>query len=260
MNISYSALDVFTKCPFSFKLKYVDKVPYDRGSIHTAFGSAVHKAIQLKLLDNSSDLEKSFKDAFKEELKNLPEKNKNKILNEDKKLAEDMVAKGANLCALALEHLNKTFPEFKLVDVEKVFIEPIVEYQQNDYEMKGIIDLIIQTTDGRYHIIDWKTCSWGWDAQKKNNKMTTYQLTYYKHYFCLQNNIDVNLVDTHFALIKRTAKKDNIEIFDVPVGQKKIGNALKVLSNMVHNVDHKNFPKNRLSCQYCEFYKSNWCP
>ena len=31
---------------------------------------------------------------------------------------------------------------------------------------KGFIDLVVKTPDGKYHIIDWKTCSWGWDAQR----------------------------------------------------------------------------------------------
>ena len=43
--------------------------------------------------------------------------------------------------------------------------------------------MVLKTPDGRYHIIDWKTCSWGWDAKKRSDKILAYQLVFYKHFF-----------------------------------------------------------------------------
>ncbi len=262
MNISFSAIDTFIKCPFSYKLKYYDKVEYERGSLFTAFGKAIHKTIYLKLLDDNIDLIQIFKQSFKEELKELSENQLKKIFSkkETKEIVSDMSKKGANLCQLSLEKLKEQFPDFKLVAAEKEFIEPITEYTNKDFDFKGVIDLIIETPDNKTHIIDWKATSWGWDARKKNDKMITYQLTFYKHFYGLQSEKDNKDIETHFALIKRTAKKDNIEIFKVPVGEKKINNALKVLNNVMYNIDHQRFPKNRLSCNYCDFHHTEWCP
>ncbi len=78
-----------------------------------------------------------------------------------------------------------------------------------DYDFKGFIDVVIKTPDGKYHIIDWKTCSWGWDARRKNDKMVTYQLALYKNYFCQKHNIDPKKVETYFAFLKRTAKEES---------------------------------------------------
>ena len=50
-------------------------------------------------------------------------------------------------------------------------------------------------------IIDWKSCSWGWDREKRNSKLITYQLTLYKKFFCQKHNIDPKIVETHFALL-----------------------------------------------------------
>ena len=114
---------------------------------------------------------------------------------------------------------------------------------------KGFIDLVVYTPDTKkYHIIDWKTCSWGWDSRKKNDKMITYQLTLYKHFYCKKHNIDPQNVVTHFALLKRTAKKDRVEIFKVTSGNKKIENALKLLNKAVYNIKKSNCIKNKLSC------------
>ncbi len=63
--------------------------------------------------------------------------------------------------------------------------------------------------------------------------MTTYQLTLYKHFFAKKHNIDPNNIETHFALLKRTAKSNNVEIFNVTSGQKKTENALKFLEQSI---------------------------
>ena len=119
--------------------------------------------------------------------------------------------------------------------------------------------MVLKTPDGKYHILDWKTCSWGWNAQKKSSKLMTYQLTLYKKYFCQKHNIDPNNVETYFGLLKRTPKKNNVEIFRVTSGNKKTENALKSLNNFVYNVEKGLYFKNRMSCRYCSFYKTEHC-
>ena len=125
---------------------------------------------------------------------------------------------------------------------------------------KGFIDLVLKTADGKYHIIDWKSCSWGWNSRRRTEKMTTYQLTLYKYFFAKKHGIDLANIETHFALLKRTAKTDKVEIFRVTSGDKKVDNAIKLLKKALYNVGKEFFFKNRLSCQRCEFYKTEYCP
>ena len=139
----------------------------------------------------------------------------------------------------------------------------VPEFEKEDIDFKGFIDLVLQTEDGKYHIIDWKTCSWGWDSRKKAEPMTTYQLTLYKHYFCLKHNIDPKHVETHFALLKRTAKKDRVEIFRVSSGPRKTENALKLLYQAIYNIIKGVSIKNRLNClkpYRCALYNTSHCP
>ena len=108
----------------------------------------------------------------------------------------------------------------------------------------------------------WKTCSWGWDSRKKAQKLITYQLTLYKHFFCQKHNIDPKNVETHFALLKRTAKKDRVEIFRVTSGPKKTENALKLLYQAIYNISKRFYIKNRLACEKpyrCKLYKTEHC-
>jgi hypothetical protein len=74
-----------------------------------------------------------------------------------------------------------------------------------------------------------------------------------------KHNIDPKMVETYFGLLKRTAKKNRIEIFRVTSGERKTNNSLKVLNKALYNIYNKNHPKNRLKCDKCEFNKTEWC-
>ena len=129
----------------------------------------------------------------------------------------------------------------------------------HDLKFKGFIDLVVKTKDGKYHILDWKTTSWGWDSRRKADKITNYQLTLYKVFWAKKHGIPLDMVETHFGLLKRTAKKNNTEIFRVTSGPTKLKNALTFLEKAVINIKRKLVIKNRLSCKGCAFYKTVHC-
>jgi hypothetical protein len=96
--------------------------------------------------------------------------------------------------------------------------------------------------------------------EKKGDKMTTYQLTLYKKFYAQKHQVDLDDIETHFALLKRTAKKGNkVEIFRVTSGNKKIDNATEMLVNAVTNITGGRHIKNRLSCSKCIFNKTEHC-
>lgn len=256
LHISYSALKVFNECPFKFKLIYEDKVPRVMGTEHTSFGTALHEAAELKVQDNNINEVDVFLNKFEYEIKLL--KQQNAVI--DEKLINEMREQGKKLAVEIIPALTKQFGEFKLLAAEEEIYEIIKESPELNYNFKGFIDLIVQTSDGKIHILDWKTCAWGWDAKKKGDPMVTYQLTFYKHFYAQKHNVDPKNIETYFALLKRTAKKDSVEIFRVTSGPKKTQNAFNMLKKALYNIDKKNFPKNRMSCNYCDFKKTEHCP
>tara|TARA_Y100000034_G_C6689677_1_gene303619 strand:- start:11 stop:625 length:615 start_codon:yes stop_codon:yes gene_type:complete len=174
-------------------------------------------------------------------------------------MVEQMKHQGALLAPLVMPAVKKCFKDYQVVSTEEKLYENI-EGHEGKYKFKGYIDLVLKTSDGKYHVIDWKTCSWGWDARKKADRLITYQLTLYKHFFAKKHGIDPENIVTHFALLKRTARKDNIEIFKVSSGKIKTENALNLLNKALYNISNKKYFKNRLSCNRCEFYKTVHCP
>ena len=255
MHISYSELKLWAECAWKHNLVYKKKIKKFVGNEYTAFGRALHLLCEHTIEDKiqEEDYDDFFEVAFEKELMDLMSKNVE--LNEQ--MTNDMLDQAKKISPQIIPQVIKSFKNYEVFSVEERLYEDIPEI--DDCKFKGFIDLVLKTDDGKYHIIDWKTCSWGWDAKKRSDKYITYQLTLYKKFFCLKHDIDPKLVETHFALLKRTAKKDNVEMVRTTSGVKKTTNALKVLQNAVINIERGNYIKNRLSCRYCKFHNTENC-
>jgi|TARA_E500000331_G_C17193412_1_gene685948 hypothetical protein len=253
-HISFSELKDWVHCPYYHKLTRLDKIDGFTGNEYTAFGSAIHSVCEKKLLEEEVN-----EDFFVSELKkNISELDDDHDVN--KKLVLDMIGQGKRIIPEIEDALKEYFEEFEVLAVEMPLYEKIEG--NNDRKFKGFIDAVVVTPDGKMHVFDWKTCSWGWDAKKRSEPMVTYQLTLYKHYFCQKMNIDPKNVETHFALLKRTASKNRVEFFRVTSGPRKTENALKLLNKAIYNIDRKKYIKNRLSCTSgygCKFYNTEHC-
>ena len=252
-HISYSELKDWKFCAYYHKLTRIDKIDGFTGNQYTAFGSAIHSVCEKKLLQE--EIEEDF---FVKELK----KNISELDDPvDNKIVHDMMKQGNNIIPEIDDALSEYFEDYEVLAVEMPLMEEIDGEQ--DYKFKGYIDAVVATPDGKVHIFDWKTCSWGWDSKKRSDKMVTYQLTLYKKYFCQKMDIDPKDVETHFALLKRTAKKNHVEFFRVTSGPRKTENALKLLNTALYNIKNKRYIKNRLSCTSgygCKFFKTEHCP
>lgn len=257
-HISFSELSNWHKCPWYHKLVYVDDIAGFKGSAHTAFGTAVHNTAEQLLLENVEDPISYFQKDFTKQINQLQKDG----VEYDEKLVEQMKTQGEDLVELILPALRIEFGKFELVAVEYSLYEDCKEDLGIDYNFsfKGFIDLIIKTSDGKIHILDYKTCSWGWKAEKKSSKMTNYQLVLYKYFYAKKYGIPLKDVECHFALLKRTAKKNRVEIFKITSGQKKVENALDFTKKAVYNIHKQLYFKNRMNCTYCEFKHTKHCP
>jgi RecB family exonuclease len=265
--ISFSAWKDWNTCPYKFKITRLDKVRLFEGNEYSTFGTAVHDTSeQLVLLEQKNKDNKGVKDEtefdpvkffqkrFKEELEKLPNEKRSAI---EEKTISQMKQQGKELVHLVIPALKDYFGEYQLFSAEYELRQPVDKHLNFDFY--GFVDLIVKTEDDKYHIIDWKTCSWGWDMKKRTSKEYTYQLTYYKHFLSKQLNVDPKNIETHFGLLKRTAKKDKVELFRVTSGERKVQNALNMLDKCVTNIEKKNFIKNKLACSQCEFNKTIYC-
>jgi hypothetical protein len=257
-HVSFSAIKDWKFCAYYHKLTRIDKIKVFQGNIYTAFGKAIHDTCESMLLSRELsqpfEPEPFFKKCFKNELKQLEEEFSEKDVL-------DFESQGVEIIPHIIPALNEYFGEgFKMVSSEEEINERLRFQTDENYSFKGYVDCFVKTPDGKYHIIDWKSCSWGWDMRKRTDPMVTYQLTYYKHFLSEKRGIPKDDIETHFALLKRTGKKNKVEIFRVTSGEKKTNNALKLLEQSVYNIDRENYIKNRLSCSRCDFKGTIHCP
>ena len=253
-HISFSELKNWAKCAYYHKLVNIDKLKGFVGSEHPAFGSAIHEVCEQRVMGTLPEGKESelFAKAFEKEIEGLLIDG----VELKQSLVTEMEQQGVKLAGMPVPALSEYFGDYQVVSAEERLYEPI---EGVEYLFKGFIDLVVKTTDGKYHILDWKTTSWGWDSRRRSDPMVTYQLTLYKNYFARKHDIDPKMIETHFALIKRTAKKDHVEIFRVTSGPRKTENALKLLNKALYNIQRKKHIKNRLSCRGCEFHKTEHC-
>ena len=260
MHLSYSAIKDFSFCPNYYKLSRVDKLKPFTGNIYTAFGTAIHSTCEEMLLKNFKiNSENYFSRQFAAEMFKL---DKNILESYGESEQEKFLEQGYSILSEFPSFMEDTFGNYRVISTEEQIRTRVnlTEQTIHEYDFLGFVDCVIKTEDGRHHVIDWKTCSWGWDYRRKTDTMTTYQLSYYKHFYSKMSGIEFNNIDTHFVLMKRTAKKNIIELVEVNNGEQKVNNALKVLENTAYNVDSGNFIKNKLSCSKCDFHKTVHCP
>lgn len=255
-HISYSSLKVWNECPHKHKLVYVEKIKKFTGNIFTAFGKALHESCEL-LLKEASDVDAKFDSIFDNEISLLDEDVREEI---SESTIQEFKKQGKEIIPFVVDSLGEYFGDFELLKTEEELFEIIDIYDDYERKFKGFIDLVIKTSDGKIHILDWKTCSWGWDLNKKADPITSYQLTLYKHFYAKKHGIDPSDIETYFALLKRTSQKDRVEIFRVTSGKVKTNNALSLLDKALYNIDNGNYVKNKLSCSKCEFYRTAHCP
>ena len=159
-HVSFSELKNWDKCPYYHKLVNLDKIKIFKGNEYTAFGNAVHDTCEDMLLNEQSESSEFFISKYKEALKKLVSDN----YKFNKKLALDMREQGLSMLPHIKPALENYFGEYKIISTEEALFEDI---EINDYKFKGYVDLVLQTSDKKYHVIDWKTCSWGWNFKRK---------------------------------------------------------------------------------------------
>ena len=253
-HISYSELKDWAHCPHYHKKSWIEKVAPFEGNEYTAFGSAIHDVCEKKLLKEDVNEAELFQLGFAKRVQELVEKN----IEFNASNVQQMKTAGPAILAEVEKALEDYFGDYEVFSSEEMLYVPIENF---NIFFKGFVDAVVKVGD-TYHLFDWKTCSWGWDSRRKNEKLVTYQLTLYKHFFCQKHKIDPEKVETHFALLKRTAKKNRVEIFRVTSGPKKTENALKLLYQAIYNISKRFSIKNRLSCEKpyrCKLYKTEHC-
>jgi hypothetical protein len=270
-HVSYSEVNTACGtdgCGWKHKLKYVDGHE-EPGTEHTTYGTSIHSALQDWLLKEKSvwfDWEERIQECQKEVINAFSEIG---FKPSDNELVKDWIRPVESMLTQIPAWMDENFPNWVPVAAELQLFEPIQGHTNKWF--KGFVDAIIRVpkkprkgsrkpaSGYTYWIIDWKTTSWGWDMAKKQDKFKRMQLALYKHYVSLKLGIPLEDIKCGFVLLKRTAKKENLELLEVSVGDKTRQEAVDLVSNCVSMISKRFWLKNRNACRYCPFRGTEFC-
>jgi hypothetical protein len=259
-HISFSELSVWEKCHFKHKLKYLDNIRLDKPNEYTEFGHVIHEMLEqylkTRVMPSVEDTKKELVECFTKHSIVVPNK---EFLDVIEPISKEIP-----------QFLEEKFRGWEFIDAESSLYENIAKHEGKFF--KGFIDGIIRIPKSsrlkrcnpeelEYHLLDWKSCSWGWDLKKKTDPQKIRQLALYKHYWSEKLKIPLKEIRCGFVLLKRTPAKGKprCELVSVSIGDKTIANGLKLIDNMLFSVEKRIFSKNRLDCKYCEYHKTKHC-
>jgi|TARA_B110000908_G_scaffold172708_1_gene242222 hypothetical protein len=279
-SISYSQYSMYAQCPHRWKLNYVDNLRKFTQSIHTLFGSAFHETLQGYL---GVMYEGSIKEADElplgDILKGAMGKEYRKAMAmgqapgfTNKTEMREFFYDGIEILDYFIKKRGGYFSKknTKLIGVETPLSIPL-EINKN-LLFTGYIDIVMQDTiTGKYKIYDIKTSTMGWNKYQKADKIKTSQMVLYKQYFAEQFNVDADMIDIEYFIVRRKLPENSmypikrIQTF-VPASGKPTRNTVARSVNAFvktaftdggeYNLAAKHLAiagKNNKNCKYCEF-------
>ena len=274
-KISYSQFSQWDKCPYTWKLNYVDKVGTFTGNIYTIFGTAVHEVIQAYLV---CYYERTIKEAdalpLVDILKYRLEENfkKSKAIHKDEfeVTKEEMVEFFNDGIKIIEEFKKRKSSYFPKKNTELVGIEIGLSFDlPKEMRFNGYMDVVLHNKNtGRIKIIDIKTATMGWNKYQKADKNKTNQLLLYKYFFSQQREIPIDKIDIEYLILKRRLYENmdfpqkRIQTFSPASGKPSINKVMNRLDEFITDcfdengmLIEKDYFKNvsTKNCKYCEF-------
>jgi len=245
-RISYSQFSQWDKCPYTWKLNYVDKAETFKGNIYTLFGSAIHETIQAYLVcyyertikeADSLPLDEILMYRMKENYKQSKERHGDEFEVTKEEMAE-FYEDGINIIN---EFLKKKTSYFSKKRTELVGIEMKLNYDlPNKMKFNGYMDVVLhEKKTGRIKIIDIKSSTMGWNKYMKADKNKTNQLLLYKYFLSKQLEISIDKIDVEYLILKRRLYENiiypqkRLQAFTPASGKPSINKVMKRLQEFI---------------------------
>lgn len=278
-RISFSQYKMWRECNYRWKLNYVDGRRIYGASIHTIFGTAVHRVLQdwmeQDLYGDKSESYATTVDLTDKFKTILMEEAKPHIKTEDgflftRKELEEFYHQGCEIIRHVQENQQKFFPT---KDTKLFAIEHELNADINDHVyFIGYIDVVTHNTKtDEYTLYDLKTSSRGWNKYAKADKKKTDQLLVYKIFFAKEFDIPVHKIKVAFTILKRILIESQYPIprvseFEPANGQPSLRKAWNGMSEFVNKAfidgeyNSNQVPNpSKNNCRFCEFSEDGSC-
>lgn len=283
VNISWSQLSMFYKCPLQYKLKYIDKKSKNPINIHLIFGSAFHTVLQNYLEEmygnsvksaNELDLDSMLMDEMKKEY--LTHQQKGNLLEVTKLEMKEFLLDGVEILKYFKNHRSAYFPSNKstLLGIETQLHDELKKSSDGSRSLYflGYIDVFIYDEKEKLlKVIDLKTSTKGWKPYKKSDKNTVDQLVLYKKLLSNKFGVEIDTIEPLFIIFRRKIDSDlmyppkRIQEFVPPNGSVSVSRLSKRVNKFIDYIFDENlnyrtdvpYPAvsgfRNYNCTFCEF-------
>jgi len=241
---SVSQLKKYMKCPYAYKLAYIDKLEIERTFIGTLIGSAFHKCIELNINPNDFDkINEILQEIYKEKVNagikiELPPKGKPHKHLTDKEWELYLLTDAVS----TISDFIKVTPKIEFLEHEKE-----INFKIGKYDFVGIVDFI---ADGFFG--DFKTT---YSYNYFNPEEYKLQIALYSYALKIQN-----------ASLFVYSRNDEIKlkIFNYKFDDKKIQEYLELAEKICFAIEHEIFWKKEAKWVWNWMYKrmaltDQWC-
>ena len=264
-KISYSQFSKWDKCPYTWKLDYVDKIGTFKGNIYTLFGSALHETIQAYLV---CYYERTIKEADNLPLNDILQYRMEENYKQSKAQHGDdfevtlpemkeFFQDGINIIK---EFKKKKGSHFPKKNTELLGIEVSLNYPMpNNMKFNGYMDVVLHNkATGRVKIIDIKSASFGWNKYQKADKNKTNQLLLYKQFFAKERDIPIDKIEVEYLILKRKLYENiqypqkRLQVFSPASGKPSINRVLRRLQEFMdecYDKDGNIIPNDYQKCE-----------
>jgi hypothetical protein len=209
-NVSYSQYNLWSQCPFRWKLLYIDGLREFTDSIHTMFGTSMHEVLQFYLHimytksikeADSIDVEDLLRQRMQHHYERIMKENGGVVFCTE----NDMVEFFQDGCDILDWFKKRRAQYFSKKGYELVGIETELNYKmKGNVVFKGYIDLVVHdTVRDKYIVYDIKTSTKGWNKYQKKDRNKTDQLLLYKQFYSLQMKVPIDKIEVEFFIVKR---------------------------------------------------------
>ena len=228
MRLSKSKINTYLKCPFEFKLRYVDKIESEPNE-YMIIGSNIHKVAEI------------FVEKFKDDINDIDIEKELLRIAEAEKIEESIIYHAVNLKAFFEEVFGDK--KYNLFSFEEYLHD-----KKNRFS--GICDIILEDENGDLVIVDYKT------TNSRNFSRYRLELSYYK---LLVENVCKRRISKVGIFFTDNAKLRLLDVEDIDYKYKYLSNAeideaIRIFRMVRRNVNSGYFPvKKQFLCRLCTY-------
>lgn len=276
--VSFSQFATYTKCPHQWYMVNIKKIVPEEPNIHFVFGTALHNVLEhyFKIMYEESgtkadkeNLEMIFEQKFSEEYQKHYDKYKVHFSSASE--MGEFYTDGIEILKWLKKNRNKYFTLKKtyLIGIE---LPLSIEVKKNVI-LKSLLDVVLyDETLNKIKIIDFKSSTKGWGDREKKDESKYPQLILYKEYFSKQYNINADLIDIEYVILKRKIWENSdypqkrIQIFSPTSGKNSRNKLIKNFQEFLNNCFDENgkiiekeyeMKPSTNSCKWCPLTKEH---